>query len=78
MESEDLVNEWFEKWEQGEYLDLPITDNFRHTSPFGSIDGKKTYLELVKQNEDKFLGQTFEIQDGIYGPDKACVRYTAK
>ncbi len=78
MELKDLVKIWFEKWENGDYLNLPISENFKHTSPFGTIDGKKAYLDLVKENEDKFLGQTFEIHDTIYEKDKACVRYTAK
>lgn len=78
MTPKDLVNQWFEKWTSGDYLHLPLADNFRHTSPFGTIDGKEKYLEQVRKNEDKFLGQTFEIHDGIYEVDKACVRYTAR
>lgn len=78
MEIKDLVRLWFEKWNKGDYHTLPLSENFKHTSPFGTIDGKTTYLDLVKENEDKFLGQTFEIHDAIYEKDKACVRYTAK
>ena len=78
MDSKDLVKRWFEKWNKGDYLNLPISENFKHISPFGTINGKQKYLELVKENEDKFLGQTFEIQDALYDRDKACVRYTAK
>ncbi|WP_147296628.1 nuclear transport factor 2 family protein [Flagellimonas nanhaiensis] len=78
MELRDLVRQWFKKWENGDYLNLPIAENFKHTSPFGTIHGKKAYLDLVKENEDKFLGQTFDIHDEVYGEDKACVRYTAK
>ncbi len=78
MDSKELVKEWFYKWGKGDFLNLPISENFKHTSPFGTIDGKKTYLDLVKENQDKFLGYVFEIHDGIYGTHKACVRYTAK
>ena len=78
MNTRSLVKQWFEKWENGDYLDLPISENFRHTSPFGTIEGKKAYLDLVRENEDKFLGQTFDLHDGIYEHDRACVRYTAK
>ncbi|QCK16547.1 nuclear transport factor 2 family protein [Mangrovivirga cuniculi] len=74
----ELVETWFTKWEKGDYQNLPITENFKHSSPFGTIDGKKAYLNLVKENEDKFLGQTFVIHDVIYEKDKACVRYTAR
>lgn len=78
MTSEILVKTWFKKWAEGDFLNLPISENFKHTSPFGTIDGKNTYLDLVKENQDKFLGYIFEIHDGIYEEDKACVRYTAK
>lgn len=78
MKSSDLVKLWFEKWSQGDYLNLPLSENFLHTSPFGTIHGKIAYLNLVKENEDKFLGQTFQIHDEIYAGDKACVRYTAR
>ena len=77
MDLKDLVKVWFEKWDNGDYLNLPISENFKHTSPFGTIEGKQTYLDLVKDNEDKFLGQTFALHDAIYEKDRACVRYTA-
>ena len=76
MNTIHLVKEWFNKWESGEYLKLRLSDNFKHTSPFGTIDGKETYLNLVRDNEDKFLGHTFTIHDIIEGDGKACVRYT--
>jgi len=77
MELKQLVKIWFEKWETGDFLNLPISDNFIHTSPYGTIDGKKQYIELVEANRDKFLGYHFELHDEIYEEDKACVRYTA-
>lgn len=72
-----LKKEWFQKWESGDFLHLPVTENFRHTSPFGTISGKSEYTKLVEANKDKFLGYRFEIHEGIYEKDKACVRYTA-
>ena len=78
MDSEVLVKDWFSKWENGDYLHLPVTEAFKHTSPFGTISGKKAYLDLVQKNEDKFLGYTFEIHDSLYDGDRACVRYTAR
>ena len=73
----ELVKEWFEKWETGDFHQLPVTDDFEHTSPFGTTKGKKVYLEQVEMNRDKFLGYAFEIHDLICEADKACVRYTA-
>lgn len=77
MELKRLVKKWFEKWEEGDFRHLPISDNFKHTSPFGTIDGKEQYLSLVEANKDKFLGHRFKIHDELYDEDKACVRYTA-
>lgn len=73
---EALVKDWFAKWNSGNYMDLPISENFKHTSPFGTVNGKEAYLDLVKVNEDKFLGYNFEIHDMIFEKDRACVRYT--
>ncbi len=77
MELKTLVKTWFEKWQEGDFLHLPISENFTHTSPFGTIEGKEAYLSLVKANKDKFLGYRFEIHDEIFDKDRACVRYTA-
>ncbi len=77
MDSESLVKEWFLKWTTGDFKTLPISENFSHTSPFGTIQGKIAYLDLVSKNKDKFLNYTFKIIDGLYLPHKACVRYTA-
>ena len=78
MKTMDLVNEWFERWENGEIMHLPLSENFIHTSPYGTIEGKNAYLELIVANIDKFLGHRFEILDTLYEKHKACIRYTAK
>lgn len=78
MQAKKLVKEWFRKWEEGDFFSLPITENFKHTSPFGTISGKETYLNLAKSNKEKFLGYSFEIIDEIYQENRACVRYLAK
>lgn len=77
MNTKILVNKWFERWSDGDFHNLPISENFKHTSPFGTIHGKKAYLDLVEQNKEKFLGYTFSRHDGIFENNKACVRYTA-
>lgn len=78
MKTEQLIKSWFAKWGEGHYHQLPLSASFKHTSPFGTIDGKDAYLDLVEQNQDKFLGYSFEIHDAIYEENKACVRYTAR
>ena len=77
METKKLVKDWFERWENGDFMNIPVSDNFRHTSPYGIIKGKKNYLDLIEANRDKFLGHRFEIHDEIYDAHRACVRYTA-
>lgn len=76
MSTKELVKSWFQKWETGDFMHLPITENFSHTSPYGTINGKDSYTDLVESNLDKFLGHTFIIHDELYGEDHACVRYT--
>ena len=77
MKVEALVRKWFAKWEEGDFLNLPVSENFKHTSPFGTISGKRQYTNLIQENKDKFLGYSFKLHDEIYGSDNACVRYTA-
>jgi len=77
MNSKILVKKWFDKWEEGDFLNLPISETFKHRSPYGTIDGKQEYISLVETNKDKFLGHHFEIHDWLYEEHKACIRSTA-
>lgn len=77
MNTEKIVKQWFDTWEKGNFHDLPVLENFKHTSPFGTINGKEEYLSQVAANKDKFLGYRFDLHDEIYAGEKACVRYTA-
>ncbi|MBR9922546.1 MAG: nuclear transport factor 2 family protein [Bacteroidetes bacterium] len=78
MSLKTRITDWFNKWESGDFLNLPLAEDFSHTSPFGTITGKEAYLDLVKANREKFLGHTFEIHDILEGDNAACVRYTSK
>ncbi|NQY05791.1 MAG: hypothetical protein HRT68_06190, partial [Flavobacteriaceae bacterium] len=75
--SKQLVHKCFKVWETGDFLDLPITDDFKHTSPYEVRQGKVTYTELVEGKKDTFLGHRFELYDELHGDQKTCVRYTA-
>lgn len=77
MSPKELVVNWFEIWQQGNFYDLPLSDNFKHISPYGIIEGKEVYLKLVNDNREKFLGHTFKIHEIIEHEDIACVRYTS-
>lgn len=76
-DAKTLVKDWFDTWGDGDFQNLPIAVNFKHTSPFGTINGKSAYLDLVTANKEKFLGYQFDIVDAIYEDQKACVRYIA-
>lgn len=74
----EVVERWFRSWEEGNYREIPVSDGFRHTSPFGTTVGKTNYLEIVEANASQFLGFHFEIHEAIYEEGRACVRYTAR
>ena len=76
MGAQQFVEDWFAKWESEDFMSLPLTSDFRHTSPFGTINGKQEYLRLVEGNKNMFLGYNYTLHDSLYDPDKACVRYT--
>jgi hypothetical protein len=76
MQVEELVHKWFNAWDEGDYMSIPVSDNFKHTSPYRTIGGKSNYLKVVEENKDKFLGNRIQIHDKLYGGQHACVRYT--
>lgn len=47
-DAESLARIWIERWNEGEPVLIPLAENFRHTSPFGSVSGRRTYLDWVK------------------------------
>ena len=77
MNAEQLVLKWFECWESGNFESIPVSEDFRHVSPYGVVEGKEEYLSLVNANRDKFLGHRFEIHELLAEDQKACVRYKA-
>ena len=75
MDTKSIVLDWFKNWESGDFKNIPVSNDFKHTSPFGTIEGKEAYLKIVEENKSQFLGHKFEIHDGLYEKHKACVRY---
>ncbi len=72
-----LVDKWFKCWTSGLFRDIPVSEDFVHISPYGTISGKAQYLHIVEANTDRFLGHRFEIHDCLYEDKKACVNYSA-
>lgn len=47
-DAEHLARTWINLWNAGEPEKLPLADDFVHTSPFGRVSGRETYLEWVR------------------------------
>ena len=56
-------------------LERILADDFVHTSPFGEIQGKQTYLDVVRQNAEAFFSKKIEIRDVIEDDAKSAIRY---
>jgi limonene-1,2-epoxide hydrolase len=69
------VAQWFTCWNTGAIDDLPITDDFRHTSPFGTIETKARYLEIVDKNRDSFLGNRLTVLRQLVDGNNVCVQF---
>ena len=72
------VRKWFECWEAGDVDALPITEDFSHTSPFGTIEPKDRYLEIVRKNTKDFLGNRLTVLRQIREGDNVCVQFEQK
>ena len=73
-----VVRRWFSCWESGNVDALPITEDFRHTSPFGTIESKAHYLEIVYNNTQDFLGNKLTVTKQIREGDNVCVQFEQK
>lgn len=73
-----VINKWFRCWESGDIDSLPITEDFSHTSPFGTIQPKSRYLEIVENNRGDFLGNTLTVIKQIKEGDNVCVQFEQK
>ncbi len=78
VEVHPVVRQWFSCWETGNLNDLPILDDFSHSSPFGTIETKARYLEIVRKNISDFLGNKLTVVDQIKEGDKVCVQFEQK
>jgi hypothetical protein len=46
--AEILAKIWIERWNDGSPDLIPLAENFVHTSPYGRVKGRQTYLDWVK------------------------------
>ena len=72
-----LVDTWFDAFREKDIgkLERTLAEEFVHTSPFGAIEGRQAYLNLVRENSEAFFSPTIEIIDVIAGDDSFAVRY---
>lgn len=75
--SREIVDQWFGAFDKRDIsiLDKILADDFVHTSPYGKVGGKKTYLDMVRANSEAFFSPQIQILDVIEGKDKVAVRY---
>lgn len=70
-----IVKKWFDCWNTGNIDDLPIAEDFRHTSPFGTIASKQRYLEIVNKNKADFLSNTLTLINHLAQGNEVCVQF---
>lgn len=46
--AETLARVWIDRWNEGTPDLIPLAENLTHTSPFGRVTGRQTYLDWVK------------------------------
>lgn len=73
-----IVAKWFACWESGKLEELPIAEDFSHTSPFGTISPKSKYMDIVNKNKKDFLGNTLTVTRQIQDGDNVCVQFEQK
>lgn len=72
----ELIEAWFKKWDSGDFLNQPITADFSHTSPFGTIEVKKNiwpWSGPLKINSWVIFSRYMTL----FSENNACVRYSA-
>jgi len=46
--AEQLARAWIQGWIDDKPDDIPLADDFTHSSPFGVVSGREKYLDWVK------------------------------
>lgn len=71
----DLAEAWFGAFRDRNIAGAPLANDFTHLSPFGVVEGRAAYVDLIAANEDAFYNATIEIVDVVERPGAAAVRY---
>lgn len=73
--SRQIVDDWLGAFREKDISKLKLAEDFIHTSPFGEIKGRDTYLNLVKANTEAFFGAELVTLDVLADGDKFAIRY---
>lgn len=73
-EVDRLTRQWILVWNDGDPTTLPLAPDFKHTSPYGHIEGRDRYLEwvlpLAKENVAELT-----VEDVLVSGNQSAVRY---
>lgn len=71
---EEQARNWILVWNDGDPRSLPLADDFSHTSPYGTITGRETYLDtVIPQAKQSVMRLT--VDDVLVAGPRAVVRY---
>ncbi len=73
--SREIAESWLGAFQAKDISLLQLADDFLHTSPFGEVRGRETYLDLIRANEEAFFANTIDVVDFVDGDDRCVVRY---
>lgn len=72
--AEQLARAWIQGWIDGDPDSIPLANDFVHTSPFGTIEGRDIYLEKIKPASSANVAK-LTILRTMGADDQAVVRF---
>ena len=72
--AEELARIWITCWNEGKPDAIPLAEGFKHTSPFGSVAGRKKYLDWVKPASAKNVTSLKILRVVAHG-DEAAIHF---
>lgn len=73
----ELARLWIDCWNRNAPDDIPLAEDFVHTSPFGRVAGRETYLEWVKPLAAQNVTE-LRIQRVISDGNQAAIHFDMK
>lgn len=74
MSAGELARQWIEVWDGGDPTTLPLADDFVHESPFGRLEGREPYLDVVRPLAEQNV-VSLHVRDVLSEGDRACVAF---